>query len=531
MINLLKLLDDLKLSYELYGEKSRIPEYVVSSFYGTKSSAKSEQDSINILDISAFTFEKVSIFKNSFILCGEDIQKLNDIKSTLLKKRFDIGILLITEPIKGKLLHKKIEGAIKEEARYLHHLIYKDYINLVNMLTKGADISDIESIAYKVIGNPMIITDASFKVFSYSKGIEINDPIWNNIVYNEYCPSDIVNILQRNGFWDRLNKSEYPLFAEGEEFSKHVRRAVVKVKSEEEVKGYIALLEYNKKITDTDLQILRMIAELIGAKLTEENAVSRAREQLSKEFISDLLNGVVINEKMAIDRASSINWTAKKLFAVINISCKNREEYIGDYVEGILNVIQRYAPSSKWNLSLKNLYVIANFNKKDEYKSLMEKGISNYCRLNKLHAGVGRTVEKFLDIYKSFEESKKAIEISQSLSYYKEKSRIDYSEIALYDLLNLIIESNKAEVQKYYSRNILKLLKEDEENDTQYIETVKAYFQHNQNPTNTAEALYVHRNTINYRLGRIRQIVEDDFNNPLIRLHMDITLKIMDLIG
>ncbi len=531
MINLLNLLQELDLSYELYGDKTRIPEYVVSSFYGTMPSAKSDQDNINILDISTSSIVKMSNFKNSVILCGEDIQKLNDLKSTLIKMRFDIGILLVTKPIKGKLLHQKIENAIKDEARYLHHLIYKDYITLVNMLTKGADISDIESIAYKVIGNPMIITDASFKVFSYSKGVEINDPIWNKIVYNDYCPSEIVNILQRNGFWDRLNKSEYPLFAEGEEFSMHVRRAVVKVKSEEVVKGYIALLEYNKKITDTDLQILRMIAELIGAKLTEENAVSRAREHLSKEFISDLLNGVVINEKMAVDRASSINWNPKKYFVVINISCKNKEEYIGDYLEGILNTIQHYAPSSKWNLSLRNLYIIANFNKKEEYKGLLEKGIVNYCKINNLQAGVGRTVEQFLDISKSFEESKKAIKISQSLSYYKDKQRIDYSEIALFDFLNLMIGINKDEVQKHYSRNVIKLLKEDEENDTEYIETIKAYFQHNQNPTETAEALYVHRNTINYRLGRIRQIIEDDFDNPLILLHMNLTLRIMDLIS
>ncbi|CAI3635582.1 hypothetical protein CNEO4_1730002 [Clostridium neonatale] len=41
--------------------------------------------------------------------------------------------------------------------------------------------------------------------------------------------------------------------------------------------------------------------------------------------------------------------------------------------------------------------------------------------------------------------------------------------------------------------------------------------------------MYLHRNTISYRLNKIRKIIEDDFDNPLIRLHMYISFIIDDI--
>ncbi|MCK4901006.1 MAG: helix-turn-helix domain-containing protein, partial [Anaerolineales bacterium] len=50
------------------------------------------------------------------------------------------------------------------------------------------------------------------------------------------------------------------------------------------------------------------------------------------------------------------------------------------------------------------------------------------------------------------------------------------------------------------------------------IRTLESYFKHNANLSQTAEALFIHRNTLLYRMERIAQILDLDFNNPENRL-------------
>ncbi|WP_394372099.1 helix-turn-helix domain-containing protein [Clostridium neonatale] len=59
--------------------------------------------------------------------------------------------------------------------------------------------------------------------------------------------------------------------------------------------------------------------------------------------------------------------------------------------------------------------------------------------------------------------------------------------------------------------------------------TLRNFFDNNQSISDTANAMYLHRNTISYRLNKIRKIIEDDFDNPLIRLHMYISFIIDDI--
>ncbi|CAH0439050.1 Conserved hypothetical protein [Clostridium neonatale] len=79
------------------------------------------------------------------------------------------------------------------------------------------------------------------------------------------------------------------------------------------------------------------------------------------------------------------------------------------------------------------------------------------------------------------------------------------------------------------SKSLSLLKKIDEKEGSEYIITLRNFFDNNQSISDTANAMYLHRNTISYRLNKIRKIIEDDFDNPLIRLHMYISFIIDDI--
>lgn len=403
--------------------------------------------------------------------------------------------------------------------------LFNIYGNLVDLLGKNLDISEIEVVAHKILQNPMIITDESYKVITYSHIDEISDPIWMTIVSNEYCPSSIVEMTDYNDFWGRLSSAGSPLFVDSQDFSPYVRRAVAQIKSAGKVRGYIALVEINKPITKSDLQILQMVAGVVGIKLMEKDAISKALGQMESEFIGDLFSGFMTNEKMAINRAKSLRWNTKRWFSVISIQAGENNLYIGTKLDTIKNTLNVYFPFCIYNFNGQNACFIVSFDNREKWSKFCRKEIEKFMGEENLISTVGLPVDKLIDIKDSYIQAQKAAEAVEFLnkSIWRKAVYI-YSEVAVYNLLGEVSEK-----ENMLSNSLLLLKKIDEKEGSEYVTTLKHFFENNQNAADTAKSMYLHRNTINYRLNKIRELLEDDFNNPLVRLHLHMSLMMDDI--
>jgi DNA-binding PucR family transcriptional regulator len=74
-----------------------------------------------------------------------------------------------------------------------------------------------------------------------------------------------------------------------------------------------------------------------------------------------------------------------------------------------------------------------------------------------------------------------------------------------------------------------RLLAYDRQHNTDLVATLRAYFEQNANASETARKLYVHRNTLNYRLQRISEISGLDLGSPDTRLALQVALRIHSL--
>jgi len=76
-----------------------------------------------------------------------------------------------------------------------------------------------------------------------------------------------------------------------------------------------------------------------------------------------------------------------------------------------------------------------------------------------------------------------------------------------------------------YYRNLLKPLQQyDQDQRGDLLKTLTAYLQHGGNATRTADALYLHRNSMRYRLARIHALAGLDPDDPDDRLALQIAL-------
>lgn len=63
----------------------------------------------------------------------------------------------------------------------------------------------------------------------------------------------------------------------------------------------------------------------------------------------------------------------------------------------------------------------------------------------------------------------------------------------------------------------------DRDNHAELLHTLRCYLEHEQNTQKTAQALYIHRNSLLYRLERIQQLTAVDLSSPEERLRLSLS--------
>lgn len=90
---------------------------------------------------------------------------------------------------------------------------------------------------------------------------------------------------------------------------------------------------------------------------------------------------------------------------------------------------------------------------------------------------------------------------------------------------------NLPELHALYEETLGTLIAYDRANNADLISTLAAFFAANGSPKEAAERLKVHRNTVLYRLDRIRDITEYDLEDADLRLRLHLALCIHQALG
>lgn len=147
----------------------------------------------------------------------------------------------------------------------------------------------------------------------------------------------------------------------------------------------------------------------------------------------------------------------------------------------------------------------------EDLKTVLNRIIENADRKHHicLKAGIGSSVEYLEDVKSSRREAAEAVKVA-SVSDTEERIFF-YKEQGIYTFISKVTDSRF--LDDYVVKNIGKLIDADEINNGSLCETLESFLNHNCNVKETAQSLIIHRNTLNYRLNKIRELLGVDFEN------------------
>ncbi len=133
--------------------------------------------------------------------------------------------------------------------------------------------------------------------------------------------------------------------------------------------------------------------------------------------------------------------------------------------------------------------------------------------------GLGAPSQDIREWRTSFRQAGQALELSRR---FREKKPLYFPDLSIYRLL--IQLENSPELIAFQEEMLGALLASEGARDL--IHTLQVYFEHNGNLSQAAEALFVHRNTLIYRMERIAALTGANLDDPEVRLAMQLALHI-----
>ncbi len=133
----------------------------------------------------------------------------------------------------------------------------------------------------------------------------------------------------------------------------------------------------------------------------------------------------------------------------------------------------------------------------------------------------GTVVQELKDVSKSYKEAKMALEVGKI--FYAEKSVVAYSALGIGRLIyQLPVNLCRIFIEEIFGDNVPNDL------DEETLNTINKFFENNLNVSETSRQLFVHRNTLVYRIEKIQKSTGLDLRNFDDALTFKIALMVVN---
>ena len=198
------------------------------------------------------------------------------------------------------------------------------------------------------------------------------------------------------------------------------------------------------------------------------------------------------------------------------VACQN---IAADKLTAVLNQVEeKYLILTKKTILYAILYDITESNFSAAV-AFLHKSLST----GPIHYGIAALGQGIYSLFDKRIEADNALQVAMATR----KTYCCYAELGLYQIILGI--SNKAILDNLYAQTLKPIVEYDQQHKSNYLETLRYYIDFNSSIQLIAEHTFTHRNTINYRIAKIKSLLQSDLSSAEERCRIQLAFCLHDL--
>lgn len=295
--------------------------------------------------------------------------------------------------------------------------------------------------------------------------------------------------------------------------------------------GYLVIISKDEVFSELDLLAIQHAGTLAALSMFKNYDAVHASTR-KENYVFSLLRGTLLGSETVYKRGAFLGFYIDSFYTCVVVDIEQEKKHeIGQKIVRDLRQSYLLKRSNACILNYEDKVVIllnvhhvtGTWWQERGIEELMEEIILlAKATLEDCVIGVGSPYS-LLELRKSYEEALKVIRLEKKRVHNFNQGVSFYPPNRAESLLVTLPQEEKLELR----REILaKLEKYDDENDSGLVETLQTYFENDRNISQSARKLYIHRNTMIYRMKKIAEMSAIDFddNNSLLLAQIAIKL-------
>ena len=388
-------------------------------------------------------------------------------------------------------------------------------------LYKMKDIDQLVEEISAYLQKAIIIENDHFELVAYSSPAGYAfDPVQQKTILAKRCPLYVLERLKKEGIIDRLKKDPAPLRLNRMEDIDFFDRIVISLQLNGRIYGYVWIYE-TEQLSDDSLHFLADIAPHLAAMLHQEH---HEDEDAKQSLIWQLMNGEFLNETEIYQAAKKASYAIPEAFMILVYSIQDAR--FVHVLEEIQTILTGGGFSSYLGKGTEIIGIIhgetpeATREKADQLMQQVKDSLKEKETVS-LYVGVGEAYQHVGFMRKSYLEALEVIETMVFLNI-SEQIVFRFKNLGVYRYVKLMYKKNVSE--QYRNAKLLALMRHDAENKSELLKTLWYYLRFDTKVARTAEALYIHPNTLNYRMKQISQLAKLDLDSMDEKMELYIQL-------
>lgn len=369
------------------------------------------------------------------------------------------------------------------------------YEEMFKIFIKARNLNEIIEGIYSLTGNPIAVINSDFQLMAYHSPFLFDDETRNESIKIGYLNFATFLKIRESLSIDENYKIVTTLSSN--------RRLIANIKDKNnKFTAFLIILEVETKLEDISNDFIDILSKLINKYLLDQNFL-KTNDTLST-FLSSLLNNTFTDKMIFLQKIKDFKIDLKKSYYLLILDyneqfneCTKAE--VETFFTSLLgnNIVATTYKNGDYVLLINNSIDVQTNDKINDFLFKMRFYMIKSNRIIDLFS----LSNIFKEVYKLFQLLEKTIE-----------------EYILYDVENYLsflplINYRNEELINFINTDIYQIFLYDQANKTELIDTIYVYLLTNKSLNESAKKLYVHKNTITYRLDKIYELFQVEFSN------------------
>lgn len=400
-------------------------------------------------------------------------------------------------------------------------LRYRKSNRLLRLLLDNHTVEEVvETISY-LVEKPVVFIDINFSIRGMSRTEEITDPSWNLAISQGFCSHEFIFEIVNIEEVKRFPKEQTP-YVVGLESDSKVLVSPVIIRGK--YAGAMVMFFEESEVTNQHAELLLLSNEVLTEIILKIPMYKYIRGNMNEGILMDLIEG---RDKDNVDfkawvLESELN-TSKNLCVLVaeQGDADLYQEVIKDSLRDDLYHVFPKAHVLFYGNQMVILCLDLDKAKSDKSLARLKKFVENHA----LSIGMSNFFQGIENFQYYYLQAGAALRIGENID--TQKQFFIYEDYKFYHLLEKINCEDGNQLKDFVQSSLLALENHDRHHQSELFFTLNTLIDCGCNYKETCEVLHIHRNTLSYRIDRIKALTQLDLNAPKVQFDLAYSFRIL----